>query len=208
VYPSAARAVAEAGWELVGHSVIQRSLQGEPDETATIAETMRLLEQHTGRRPRGWLGPGFGETPDTPDHLKAAGIDFLFEWMVDDLPCWMRTRHGPMIAVPYALDLNDVMVFALEKHPAEEYVSRFAATVAVLEPELEQQPRVLTVALHPHVIAVPYRFDALRRVLDMLQARHDTIFLTGSAIADWFSAATGGPAGAEAREAQALAGPA
>ena len=186
IYPSAAKAAISAGWTIVGHSVVQRSLALEQNEAATIAEALSILEKTLGRRPRGWLGPGFGETPDTPDHLKAAGMEFVLDWMVDDLPAWMHTKHGPMIAMPYGLDLNDVMIFALEQHTSEEYICRFTDTLAILERETQDNPRVLTLPLHPHIIGVPYRFGALCRVLDILQARRDTIFMTADRIADWF----------------------
>lgn len=74
-------------------------------------------------------------------------MEFVLEWMVDDLPAWMQTRHGPMIAMPYGLDLNDVMIFALEKHTSGEYVRRFEDTLTVLERETDHNPRVLTLAL-------------------------------------------------------------
>jgi hypothetical protein len=99
----------------------------------------------------------------------------------------MHTRHGPLIAMPYGLDLNDVTIFALEKHTAEEYVKRYADTLAVLERETAENPRVLTLPLHPHIIGVPYRFGAFCRVLDLLQARDDTVFMTADQIADWFA---------------------
>lgn len=188
VYPTAARAAVEASWSIIGHSVVQRSLVLEKDEEKTIAESLSILDSALGHRPRGWLGPGFGETLDTPDHLKAAGMEFVLEWMVDDLPAWMQTKHGPMIALPYALDLNDVTIFALEKHVANEYVNRFEDTLSVFEREIEFNPRVLTLALHPHIIAVPYRFGAFCKVLDILQKRSDTIFMTADQIADWFKA--------------------
>jgi hypothetical protein len=80
------------------------------------------------------------------------------------------------------------MIFALEKHTAEEYVRRFSDTLATLEREIEFNPRVVTLPLHPHIIAVPYRFGAFCRVLDILQGRRDTIFMTADQIADWFKA--------------------
>ncbi len=187
VYPRCAEAALEAGLEFIAHGVTQRSLQAEADEAAVIAETIERIERFTGTRPRGWCGPGMGETAETPDHLKAAGIDYTYDWMLDDLPCWMRTAHGPLLAVPYALDLNDVTLFAVEKQSGAEYAQRYADAIAALEPELADQPRVLTVNAHPHVIAVPHRIDHFARVLDLLQGRDDTIFMTGSQIADWYA---------------------
>jgi len=49
----------------------------------------------------------------------------------------------------------------------------------------------LTLALHPHVAGVAHRAHYLGQVLDLLRDRDDTVFVTGSEIADWFVAADG-----------------
>jgi peptidoglycan/xylan/chitin deacetylase (PgdA/CDA1 family) len=185
-YPSCAALAAMAGWELTGHGVFQRSLQYEDDEEAVIEEALHKCEKFSGKRPRGWLGPGFGESLDTPDILKRKGIEFIHDWMVDDTPCWMRTKHGPLIAVPYALDLNDVTIFAQERYSADEYYKRFKDTADYFASEPDRAPRVITMGLHPHIIAVPYRLAMFERTLDMLMKRDDTVFATGGQIADWF----------------------
>ncbi len=189
VAPSLAEAVLDAGWEFIGHGVIQRSLEHEDDEVAVIEATLDKLQGLSGKRPRGWLGPGLGESDATPDHLAAAGIEFVFDWCLDDLPSWMRTKHGPVLAMPYTLELNDVVLFVLAQHPAEEYFRRYADTLDALGPELARGPQVLTLALHPHVIAQPHRLKSLGRVLDLLQGRDDTTFMTCSQIGDWFKGA-------------------
>ena len=45
----------------------------------------------------------------------------------------------------------------------------------------------MTMGLHPHIIAVPYRLAMFERTIDMLMNRDDTIFVTGGQIADWYS---------------------
>lgn len=190
VYPRVAEVVLDAGWEIIGHSVQQRSLQLEHNEVEVIAQSVERLERFTGVKPRGWLTPGIGESVDTPDHLKAAGIDHLYDWMLDDLPDWMQTKHGPLLAMPYALELNDVMAYALEKQAGVELYQRIRDAVETLEPELKLQPRVLTIGLHPHIIGVPHRLKYLATALDMLSQRADSVFMTGSRIADWYVAAT------------------
>ncbi len=57
---------------------------------------------------------------------------------------------------------------------------------AVLEPELEENPRVLSIGIHPHIAGVPHRMYYLEKALDMLMSRNDTIFVTSDRIADWF----------------------
>lgn len=194
VYPACAEAALEAGWEFIAHGLYQRTLQSEDDEAQVIIETAECFEAFTGVRPRGWIGPGLVQTDNTPDHLVAAGFDHCMDWPLDDLPCWMMTRNGPLLAVPYTLEHNDVTVFAHERQSADEYVARYAAAIRALEPELARAPRVMTVVAHPHVIAVPHRIGAFAQVLDMFLDRDDTVFMTASEIADWYAAEV--PAGA------------
>jgi len=188
-YPACAAAIRDAGWEFIGHGVHQRAISGESDEGALIDLALGKIESFTGVRPRGWLGPGLRETFDTPDLLKAAGVDYVCDWVLDDLPCWMTTAHGPLIAMPYTVELNDSPIYAIQNHRSEEMHRRLTDTLECYEAELAEQPRVLTLALHPHLIAVPHRFPYLVRMLDLLLTRNDTVFMRGSDIADWFVAA-------------------
>ena len=186
VYPSLMSAVIDAGWELVGHGWFQQSLKQAEDEADVIRRCLDRLEQASGKRPRAWLGPGLGETEDTPDILKAEGIEFLHDWALDDLPVWMRTEHGPMIGLPYTFELNDVPVYAIQNGSTDEYLKRVEATLAIFERELKEQPRVMTLALHPHIIGVPHIAHHFEQALDLLMARDDTVFVTSSMIGDWY----------------------
>ena len=191
VYASCAERMLRAGWEFVGHGYVQRSLQKEENEEEVIERSLERLRRLTGKRPRGWLGPGLNETFDTPDILKKHGIDWLADWFVDDLPCWMKTKYGPMIAMPYTVELNDVPMYAIENQSSDELYRRVEVTLKVLEEEVKTHARVMTLALHPHIIGVPHRVYYLAKALDDLMARDDTVFVTGSEIADWFVDADG-----------------
>jgi peptidoglycan/xylan/chitin deacetylase (PgdA/CDA1 family) len=186
-YPRLAERVAEAKWEVVGHGYWQRSLQSEgAKEREVIVRSLERLVRFFGVRPRGWLGPGLKESLDTPDHLKAAGIDYVCDWVIDDLPNWMETRHGPLISMPYTLELNDSTLYAVQEHPSDALYQRMRDSVATFNREMTREPRILTLALHPHLVAVPHRMVYLERMIDELVRRTDTIFMTGSQIADWF----------------------
>ena len=187
-YPDVAAAIKGADWEVVGHGFKQRSLQGEDDEAAVIERCLVAIEAYYGARPRGWLGPGLKESLDTPDILKAAGIDYVCDWVLDDLPCWMDTKHGPLLNIPYTLEHSDVLVYSVEKLDGADVLRRLEATLETFDRELDDQPRVLTVPIHPHIIGVPHRFPFLMRMLDLLLARDDVLFTTADGIADWYRA--------------------
>lgn len=192
-YPTVSAAMRDAGWEFIGHGVHQKSIQGEADEAALIAQSLSMIEAFTGKRPGGWLGPGLKETMDTPDILKEQGIDYVFDWVLDDLPCWMTTIHGPLMSLPYTLEINDSVIYAVEKHASPEMHRRLVDTLELFDRETKSQPRVLTLGLHPHLIAVPHRMGYLEKMLDLLQDRSDTVFMTGQSIADWFENACPAP---------------
>ena len=105
----------------------------------------------------------------------------------------MNTKHGPLLSVPYTLELNDSPLFAGQNMGSSEIYSRLEDTLQVFERELKTQPRILTLALHPHLIGVPHRFAYLERMLDLLQMREDTVFVVGRQIADWYMGACPAP---------------
>ncbi|MEM7188347.1 MAG: polysaccharide deacetylase family protein [Pseudomonadota bacterium] len=189
IYPSLMDAVVDAGWELVGHGWFQQSLKQAEDEADVIRRCLDRLEQVDGKRPRAWLGPGLAETDDTVDLLKAEGIDFLHDWVIDDLPFWMETKHGPMLGVPYALELNDVPIYVIQQASSDEMLKRLEATLATFTREIAENPRVLTFGLHPHVIGVPHIAHQFEQALDLLTSRDDTCFMTSTEIGEWYIAA-------------------
>jgi len=196
IYPSLMDAIVAADWELVGHGWFQQSLKQADDEAAVIRRSLDRLEAVGGTRPRAWLGPGMGETLETVDHLAEAGIEFLHDWVIDDLPFWIRTAHGPMVGLPYALELNDVPAHAIQHSSTDEILRRLEATLAVFEREAATQPRVLTFGLHPHIIGVPHIAYYFEKALDLLVDHPDTQFMTSSQIGDWYK--TADPDGAAA----------
>jgi peptidoglycan/xylan/chitin deacetylase (PgdA/CDA1 family) len=197
-YPEAAEAMRDAGWEFIGHGLHQQSLNAAASERDVIAATLEKLERFTGKKTRGWLSPGLRETLDTPDVLKACGVDYVCDWVLEDLPVWMTTAHGPLIAMPYSLEINDTIIYLLDKHAAPEMFDRVAATVQTFERERRDrasgQVRVLTLGLHPHLIGVPHRIAVLERIVEFLRGRPEATFMRGSELADWFvSAAPSSP---------------
>jgi allantoinase len=195
-YPRAAEVMLKAGWEFIGHGMHQKAINHvEGGEEALVEACLGKLQAFTGKAPRGWLAPGLRETVDSPDILKKFGIDYLCDWVVDDRPSWMTTRGGPLIAMPYNLEINDSIIYAIERHATGEMARRLEFTLERFRQECQDSAIVLAIGLHPHLISVPHRIHELERMLDVLTASEEVGFFTGSELADWFTAAVP-PAGA------------
>jgi peptidoglycan/xylan/chitin deacetylase (PgdA/CDA1 family) len=187
-YPRVGRAMLEAGWEFMGHGVRQGAMHLLPDQRAAIREAVETLEKFTGKKPKGWLGPGLTETWETLDYLAEAGIEYVSDWVNDDQPYAIRTTHGPLVSVPYTLELNDIPMMVIQHHESPAWVQRCRDQFDRLYAEGARNPRVMAIAVHPYIHGVPHRIKYFEAVYDYLRARKGVWFATGEEIADWYRA--------------------
>jgi allantoinase len=185
-YEPIARAMLDAGWEFMGHGVVQGAMHLLPDQRAAIQEAVRLLAEFTGRPPKGWLGPGLTETWETPDLLAEAGLEYVCDWVADDQPFEIKTTHGPLISVPYSLELNDISMMVVQHHSASSWDTRCKDQFDRLYAEGATNPRVMALAVHPYVSGVPHRIAHFEAVYDYIREFPDVWMTTGEEICDWY----------------------
>ena len=186
IYPKAFDEVCKLNWELVGHGWFQESLRVANDEEHVIKKSLDLLRKLSGQPVRSWFGPAGGETEKTPELLKENGIEFLHDWLIDELPCWMRTKLGPIVAMPYTFELNDVPIWTVQNNSCDEMKKRVDATLNIFDEEKLYNTKIITLALHPHIVGAPLNFYYLKKIIEDLKKRDDVIFMTSSQIGDWF----------------------
>jgi peptidoglycan/xylan/chitin deacetylase (PgdA/CDA1 family) len=190
VYPEACAAARDAGWEFMGHGFVQRPMHTLADQAAAIAETMEAIKEFTGRPPRGWESPGLTETLETADLLAEAGIEYVADWVLDEQPVPVKTRTGRLISVPYTVEINDVVITAVQRLPSDEILRRGRAQFDRLYREGEHTPRVMAIAIHPYLTGVPHRIGALEALYDHILGHKDVAILTGEEILDCYLAQT------------------
>ncbi len=193
-YPRVTEAAHAAGWEFMGHGFVQVPTHRVEDQPDMIAKTMAAIKTATGKPCRGWLAPGLTETFETPDYLAAASIEYVGDWVVDDLPCALKTVHGNMLTMPYSVELNDIPVLMIQHHSGGELAARTLATADRLIAESTSSgplggAKIMSFAIHPYITGVPHRIAALEQMLDDLLARKELVFMQGCEIADWYQAA-------------------
>ena len=190
-YPRIAEAALEAGWEFMAHGYEQGPMHGLDDQPAAIAKTLEAIEAFTGKAPRGWESPGLTETADTLDFLAEAGIEYVADWVLDDQPVKLETRHGPVVSVPYSVETNDIPIFALQNQPSDAMLRRTIDQFNRLYEESAQITRVMAISVHPYLSGVPHRIGYLEKIFEHIQARPDVAMWTGEQILDWYLAQTG-----------------
>src|SRR4029078_11581338 len=97
------------GWEFMGHAYDQMPIHKVEDQAGMINRSMDLLERFTGKRPVGWLGPDLTQTFETPELLVDAGVKYIGDWVYDDEPIVIRTAKGPLVTLPYTVEIKDIM---------------------------------------------------------------------------------------------------
>ncbi|MBI4191940.1 MAG: polysaccharide deacetylase family protein [Betaproteobacteria bacterium] len=187
-YPRIAQAARDSGWEFMGHSYDQRPIHLEPNQRATIRKAVKVIREYTGKRPVGWLGPGFTETLDTPEYLAEAGIKYIADWPADDEPCEVKTRKGPLLALPYSIELNDISMMIVQHHPAQEFFTRCMDHFDRLYLESRSRAKIMSIAVHPYISGTPYRIKYFERVLAALKEKPGVVFWTGEQIMKWYAA--------------------
>jgi peptidoglycan/xylan/chitin deacetylase (PgdA/CDA1 family) len=186
-YPRLAEAMLKAGWEFVGHGLYQKALATVDADEAWVRESLAIMRGFSGQTVRAWLGPGLSEKADTPEVLRRHGIAFLHDWLLDDEPVWMTTAEGPMVSLPYTVELNDVPVYVVANESSAALADRIRATMAYLARGGFDRTRVMTIALHPHVIGVAHRMESFAAVMADLVRHEEVAFATSSEIGDWFT---------------------
>ena len=109
-----------------------------------------MLQETTGKRPRGWLGPGLTETWETPDILAEEGYDYVADWVLDDQPVWLKTRGKPILNMPYTQECNDVAMMLIQHHKALRILrARDGPVRADLQAMPKDSARVMAISVTP-----------------------------------------------------------
>jgi peptidoglycan/xylan/chitin deacetylase (PgdA/CDA1 family) len=172
----------------MGHGWLQQPMHQVEDQRAAIRETVDAIRAFTGKPPRGWESPGLTETFDTIDYLAESGIEYVADWVLDDQPVYIATAHGPVLSVPYTVEINDIAMMVVQHHSAEEMLRRGSAQFDRLYEESAVSRRVMAISVHPYVSGVPHRIACLEQLYRYVLTKPGVLHWTGEQILDWFRA--------------------
>ena len=185
-YPSLIEELKKRRWELIGHGLDMDHLHyaGMADEKALIAKSLSALG-----KVRGWLSPAKSESLHTLDLLAEAGIEYVCDWVNDDMPYEMRAGGRTLHSMPHSNDIDDATILIGMHHDEDELRDQIIDQFdALYEESATQGGRVMAISLHPWAIGQPYRIGALEQALAHIM-RHPGVWpATGAEILDAWKA--------------------
>lgn len=189
-YPRIIADILSAGHEIVAHSTDMNGTIAsglpEDEERALIAAALDALEQAAGTRPRGWMSIARSQSFNTPRLLAEAGLAYMADWVNDELPYRFETGAGAIVNVPVNHELSDRQIVTVQQQSADSYVEQIMDAYALLHGEASTRDagRMLPLNVTPYVMGLPYRIDALERLLGWLTDQNDAAFHALGEIAD------------------------
>jgi allantoinase len=187
-YPRVASAALDAGFEFMGHGFVQGPMHRLDNQADAIKRAVETIAQFTGKPPRSWESPGLTETDETLDLLRFNGIEYVADWVIDDLPQDIATPHGTITTIPYSVETNDIVIHALQHLSSEQFLQRCTDQFDRLYLEGADNARVMAISIHPYITGVPHRIKYLEALLDYVIGHDGVALMTASEIGDWYRA--------------------
>ena len=192
-YPSLINECTQRGWEIMANGLDMDHLHhgglALDDEKKLIDTTLDILRKASGQAVRGWLSPAKSESAATLDLLGAAGLDYVSDWVNDDMPYAMRTASGPIHAMPHPIDIDDHTILVQNHHTEDDFRDQLCDQFDLLYKESATAGgRIMAISLHPWVIGQPYRMRALEEALAHIMRHPGVWAATGSEILDAWKA--------------------
>jgi allantoinase len=188
-YPQIIKAGLEREWAWLAHGRTNSILHTDmslDEERAVLTDIVSTIEKATGRRPRGWMGPGLTETHNTPALLAELGLGYVLDWTNDDQP--YRLNVPGLLSVPYSVELNDIGLFVGKSTTGPEFLQIVKDQYEQLS--AEGDGRVMALALHPFITGQAFRAKYLDQALAFLAEQPDIWLTTSDEIAEHFDMAS------------------
>ncbi len=181
VCPDIPARLRKRGDEILGHGITNSEEQGhlaEDRERELIADVTAKITRQEGAPPVGWMSPWLSNSAVTLDLLKEAGYRYVMDWTMDDQPVWVKTRSGPILAMPYPIEVNDTRGIIWYHYTSAEFADAIVDQFDEMLAQSERQPLVCPISLHPFVMGRPYRIRQLRRALAHVARHADRVWVT------------------------------
>jgi len=185
-YPDAVMAVIDAGHEIGAHGVrhISPTNLSLEEERFAIAESVRVIERVSGKRPVGYRAPSWALSNATLGIAASAGFRYSSNLMDADLP-YVHDDPPGMVELPVSWILDDAPYFWFDEDSWNKKIHSAADVEAIWRESFEAAWRdggYVNLTMHPQIIGRPARLAMLDRLIGWMKAQEGTWFATGAQV--------------------------
>jgi hypothetical protein len=192
-YSGLMKAIIAAGHEVAAHGWAQNIIpvyQSKDEEKADLHRCITALEAATGIKPRGWISPRCTPSQSTPELLAKAKFAWHGDIFDADLPYRVQTPSGPIMAVPFTMEVNDMPLYIRHGNEPEAY-TRILRRILENCAGVSRAPFCLDLTVHAHVFGRPYGAIEFAKSLELAKQHEAQAWLTDhGTLAEIFSNAS------------------
>ena len=145
----------------------------EPDaEREFITRARDSITASVGKVPVGHLSR-YLLTENTRDLLVQEGFSYHMDDYSRDEPFWDLTPSGPIVVLPYAIDSNDMKMWAEPSYTPDQWLKYAIDSFDALYRERREGFRMMSLGVHLRIIGRPGRIWAFERFLEHALSHDD-----------------------------------
>ncbi len=197
-HPEIIEMCGERDWELFSHGIYNTRYtygMSEEQEREMIRDSIETIYRHSGQKCAGYLAPALSHSERTLDLFAEVGSE-LFEdeagiytcdLFHDDQPTPVIVRNGKrFISMPYSLEMNDTIVYAVNKVEPRHYCTMLKRHFDRLYEEGKESGTVMCIPTHNYQVSCPHRLKAFEEALEYITGHSDVWVATGREIAEYY----------------------
>jgi peptidoglycan/xylan/chitin deacetylase (PgdA/CDA1 family) len=186
-YPELLNDVVARNWEIIAHGTDMNHIHYggmEIDrEREQVAAAVNGLRELSGQPVTGWLSPARSESENTLSLLSDHDIEYVCDWMNDDMPFQITAEDKKLVAMPFTDELEDRKQLITLGHLEAAYEEEVLTAFDLFKTEAETHGgRILHLALTPYVIGQPFRIQSLKHILETISSDASVWNATGTDI--------------------------
>jgi allantoinase len=165
--PEIAAYIRERDHEAASHGYrwVHQFKLDESAERDFIRRARDSITASVGTAPAGHLSR-YLLTERTRELLVQEGFAYHMDDYSRDEPFWATTPSGPIVVLPYAIDSNDMKLWAEPSYTPDQWLKYAIDTFDTLYRERREGFRMMSLGLHLRIIGRPGRIWALEQFLE------------------------------------------
>lgn len=189
-------------WEFFSHGIYNtRYTYGmtPEQEREMIRDSIETIYRHTGQQCSGYLAPALSHSDHTLDIFSEVAADifgadsqaglYTCDLFHDDQPTPIKLQSGRrFISMPYSLEMNDTIVYSVNKVTPRHYLTMLKRHFDRLYAEGAESGTVMCIPTHNYQVSCPHRLAAFEEALAYITGHKDVWVSTGREIAEYYLA--------------------